>query len=77
MEWAERKKRALETSRKAKQDDAERECTFQPRIVNRVPDFMRHIAAHQRQLRGSVSTDGGGDGPLDGISGALTAATSR
>jgi hypothetical protein len=38
---------------------------------------MRHIAAHQRQLRGSVSTDGGGDGPLDGISGALTAATSR
>jgi hypothetical protein len=21
--------------------NAERECTFQPRIVNRVPDFMR------------------------------------
>jgi hypothetical protein len=26
LEWAERKKRALETSRKAKQDDAVRRC---------------------------------------------------
>ena len=66
----------LKALRKAKEVDAERECTFQPRIANQIPEFMRQIAARQRQQRlaGSASEGeqqyflGGGsnyDGPSE------------
>ena len=83
--WAERKKRAVEASRKAKEDEAERDCTFQPRIQNQIPTYMREIAAQQRMQRLAGSTSegswggaaAGGDGPMDGVSGAIVAAAAR
>jgi hypothetical protein len=38
LEWAQRKKRTVEASRKAREDEVERECTFAPRIKNQVID---------------------------------------
>jgi hypothetical protein len=72
----------VEASRKANADEAERECTFQPRIQNQVPTYMREIAAQQRMQRLAASTSEGwggvgGDGPMDSVSGAIAAAASN
>lgn len=86
--WAERKKRAVEASRKAREDETERECTFQPRIRNDIPTYVREIAAQQRLQRlaatasegswgGEMWTVAGGDGPMDGVGGAIAAAAAR
>ena len=82
LAWAERRNRGLEASRKAKEDEAERECTFQPRIQNTVPEFMREIAQQQRMTRLAASTSENEwrritDGPMDGADGAIAAAEAR
>ena len=50
-EWEQRRLRSIEATRKAKEADDEKECSFKPRITNRVPDYVREIAAQARQSR--------------------------